>query len=124
MVQPKGRQDPVLCSSHNWKQFYGALKAFYGPQSSGSSPKLSADGSTLMTDKDKIIGRWTEHFNNVLNCPSSINEEAIAHLPQVVMNASLANSPTLEEVRNSSQSLSTGMAPGSDTIPGELYILS
>ena len=57
----------------NWRQFYGALKAVYGPQSSESSPMLSTDGSTLLTDKDKILGRCTEHFNNVLNHPSSIN---------------------------------------------------
>ena len=86
---------------------------------------LSADSSTLLTDKDKILGRWTEHFNNVLNHPSSINEEAIiAHVPQVVMNASLADSPTVEEVRRAVKSVSTSKAPGSDTMPGELYILS
>ena len=109
--------------NHNWKQFCGALEAVCGPQSSGSSPMLSADGSTLLTDKDKIFGRWAEHFN-MLNHPSSINEEAIAHLPQVVINSSLANSPTVEGIRRAVKSLSTSKAPGSDAIPGELYILS
>ena len=85
---------------------------------------LSADGSTLLTDKDRIHGTWAEHFNNMLNCPSSINEEATACLPQVVITASLANSPTVEEVRRAVKSLSTGKAPGSDAIPGELYILT
>ena len=108
--------------SHNSKQFYGALKAVYGPQSSKSSPMVSTDGSTLPTDKEKILGRWAEHFNNVFNHPSSISEEAIAHIPQVVINASLANS-TLEG-RRAVKALSTSKAPGSDTIPGELYILS
>ena len=115
---------PSYTDSHNWKQFYGALKAVCGPQSSGSSPVLSADGSTLLTDKDKILGGWAEHFNNVINCPSSINEKAISCLPHVVINASLADSPTVEEVRRAVKSLSTGKAPGSDTIPGELHILS
>ena len=68
-------------NSHNWKQICGEMKAVYGPQSSGSSPMLSADGSTLLTDKDKILGRWAQHFNNVLNGPSSINEEGLACLP-------------------------------------------
>ena len=74
---------------------YGALKVVYGPQLSGSSPMQSADGYTLLTDKDKILCRWAEHFNNVFNNPSSISEEAIAHLPQVVINASLGNSTQL-----------------------------
>ena len=110
--------------SHTWKQFYHALKVVYGPQSSGSSPMLSSDGSTLLTDKDKILGRWAEHFNNVLNHPSPFSEEALAHLTQVVINASLANSPTVEEVRTVVKSLSMRKAPGFNAIPGELYILS
>ena len=85
---------------------------------------LSADGSILLTDKDKILGKWAEHFNNVLDHPSSISEEDIAHLPQVVINASLANSPVLDEVRRAVKAISTGKAPGYDAIPGELYILS
>ena len=111
-------------NSHNWKQFYGALKAVYGPQSSGSSPLLSADGFTLLRDKDKTLGRRAEHFNNMLNCPSSISKEAIAHLPQVVINASLADPPTVKEVRRAVNAISTCKATGSDAIPGELYILS
>ena len=111
-------------TAYNWKQFYGALKAVYGPQSSGSSPALIADGCTLLTDKDKIIGRWAEHFNNVIKLPSSINEEAIVHLTQVVINASLADSPTVEEARRAVKSLSIIKAPGSDSIPGKLYVLS
>ena len=110
--------------SHNWKLFYDALKAVYGPQSSKSSPMLSTDGSTLLTDNDKIHGRWAEHFNNVLNFPSSISEEAIAGFPQVVINPSLAESPTVEEVRRAFKACSTGKAPGSNAIPGKLYIVS
>ena len=110
--------------SNNWKQFYGALKAVYCTQSSGPSSMLSADGSTLLTDKDKFLGRLTEHFNNVLNHASSINKEAIAHLHQVVINTSLANSPTVEEVRRAVKPLSTSRASVPDTIPAELYILS
>ena len=57
------------------KNFYSALKAIYGPTSSGSSPLLSADGNRprLIKDKEKILERWVEHFNNVLNRPSTVN---------------------------------------------------
>ena len=65
---------------HDLKNFYDALKEVYGPTSSGSSPLLSADGNTLFTDKEKIIVRWAEHFNSVLNRPSPINNEAINRL--------------------------------------------
>ena len=63
------------------KKFHDALKTIYGPKSSGAATLLSADGSTLLTDRGAMIGsimeRWTEHFNSVPNQPSGINEDAI-----------------------------------------------
>ena len=34
------------------KKFFDALKTAYRPQSSGTTPLLSADGTSLMTEKD------------------------------------------------------------------------
>lgn len=107
--------------SNNSKRFYDALKTIYGPQSSGTSPLLSADGTTLLTEKKAILERWADHFNNVLNMPSSINDEAIARMPQVEINTSLAEPPTESEVQKAIKLLSNGKAPGSDSIPAEIY---
>lgn len=79
------------------KNFYSALKTIYGPTSSGSSPLVSANGNTLILDKGKILERWTEHFNSVLNRPFSINYEAISRLPQVPIDHTLADLPTESE---------------------------
>ena len=59
------------------KKFFDALKTVYGPQSSGTTTLLSADGTSLLTDKEAILKRWAEHFDGVLNRPSSIIDEAI-----------------------------------------------
>ena len=88
---------------------------------SGSSPVLSADGSTLYTDKEKILKRWAEHFNNVLNRPSSINEAAIARLPQAVPNMTLTNTVSEDEVLKATNRLLNGKAPGVNAIPGEIF---
>ena len=56
------------------KKFYVALKTIYGPKNSGATQLLSADGSTLLTDKDAILKKWAEHFNSVLYRPSSVND--------------------------------------------------
>lgn len=109
--------------SNNCKRFYEALKAIYGSQSSGTSPLLSADGTTLLTEKNAILERWEEHFNNVLNMPSSINDEAIARMPQVDINTSLAEPPTEPEVQKAIKFLSNGKSPGSDSNPAEIYQL-
>ncbi|KAL8577837.1 hypothetical protein ACOMHN_054587 [Nucella lapillus] len=82
---------------HDIKRFYDALKAVYGPQSSGSSPLLSADVMQLLTEKQHILERWGEHFDQVLNHPATISDEAIARLPQVEINQDVDNIPTEEE---------------------------
>ncbi|XP_076047325.1 uncharacterized protein LOC143028848 [Oratosquilla oratoria] len=46
---------------------YSALKAVYGPTSSGSYPVFTADGNSLISEKEKILERWVEHFHSVLN---------------------------------------------------------
>jgi len=59
---------------------------------------LSADGSTLLTDKKQILERWTEHFDNMLNRPAAINDKAIARLPQLATNQELDIPPSSKEV--------------------------
>ena len=103
------------------KKFHDALKTFYGPKSSGATPLLSADGSTLLTDKDAILKRWAEHFNSVLNRPSSVNDNAINRLPQIECNVLHDEFPNVTETRKAIQHLSSGKAPGTDTIPAEVH---
>ena len=67
------------------------------------------------------MDRWAEHFENVLNRPSNINEEAIERLPQIPVNDTLAEPPTEEEVTKAIKRLSSGKAPGADSIPAEIY---
>ncbi|XP_048575384.1 uncharacterized protein LOC125557119 [Nematostella vectensis] len=88
---------------------------------SWTPPVLSADGKTLLTDKEKILSCWAEHFENILNRPSSINEAAIACLPQVPIKSSLASPITDEEVTKTTSALLNGKAPGADAIPAEIY---
>ncbi|BHF60933.1 hypothetical protein SprV_0100390300 [Sparganum proliferum] len=55
---------------NEWKNFFSAIKAVYGPPTKGTVPLLDADGTTLLTEKTQILQRWTEHFRCVLNGPS------------------------------------------------------
>ena len=71
------------------KKFHDVLEISYCPKCTGATPLLSADGSTLLTDKDAILERWTEHFNSVLNRPSSVNDNTINRLPQIECNVLL-----------------------------------
>ncbi|XP_060761994.1 succinate dehydrogenase cytochrome b560 subunit, mitochondrial isoform X1 [Neoarius graeffei] len=106
---------------NDMRNFYNSLKEVYGPSSLGSFPLLSTDGTTLITEKDKILERWAKRFDSVLNRPSTINDEAIARLPQIPVNETLDAVPTLEEIQKAIRQLSSSKAPGSDSIPAELY---
>nr|VZH99100.1 unnamed protein product [Spirometra erinaceieuropaei] len=106
---------------NEWKNFFSAIKVVYGPPTKGTAPLLSADGSTLLTEKTQILQRWAEHFRGVLNRPSVISDAAIARLPQVATNADLDLPPSLQETIRAVQQLSSGKAPGSDAIPAEVY---
>ena len=65
--------------------------------------------------------RWAEHFDGVLNRPSSINDETIKRLPQVECNPLLDEFPNVSETAKAIKLLSSGKAPGSDAIPAEIY---
>ena len=103
------------------KKFFDALKTIYGPQSSGTTPLLSADGTSLLTDKEAILKRWAEYFDGVLNRPSSISDKAINRLPQVECNPLLDELPTVSETVKAIKLLSSGKASGSNAIPAEIY---
>ncbi|BHF67031.1 hypothetical protein SprV_0301005400 [Sparganum proliferum] len=38
-----------------WKNFFTAIKAVHGPPAKGTAPLLSADGSTVLTEKTQIL---------------------------------------------------------------------
>ena len=102
-------------------EFFDALKIVYGPQSSRTTQLLSVDGTSLLNDKEHILKRWAEHFDCVLNRPSSLNDEAINKLPQVECNPLLDEFPNASETVRVMKLLLSGKAPGSDAIPAEIY---
>ena len=119
-LRKKTEEIQSFADRKDMKKFHDALKTIYGPKSSGATTLLSADGNTLLTDKEAILERWAEHFNSVLNRPSSINEDAIDRLPQIECNVLLDEFPTVTETRKAVQQLSSGKAPGADAIPASL----
>ena len=118
-LRKKTEEIQSFADRKDMKKFHDALKTIYGPKSSGATTLLSADGNTLLTDKEAILERWAEHFYSVLNRPSSINQDAIDRLPQIECNVLLDEFPTVTETRKAVQQLSSGKAPGADAIPAK-----
>ena len=110
-LRKKADEIQSFADRKDMKKFSDALKTVYGPQSSGTTPLLSADGTSLLTDKEAILKRCAEHFNGVLNRPLSINDEAINRLPQVECNPLFDELPTISETVKAIKLLSSGKAP-------------
>ena len=102
---------------HDTKWCNDALKSVYRSQFSGSFPVIVAN---LLTEKKQILERWAEHFDSVLNGPSTINDAAIECLPQAPVNLELDSPPTTEEVLKAIKQMFTGKARGLDAIPANV----
>ena len=115
-LSKKAEEIQSFADRKDMKKFHDALKTIDCPKSSGATPLLSADGSTLLTDKDAILKWWAEHFNSVLNLPSYVEINVL-----IEFNVLLDEFPTVTETRKAIQHLSSGKAPGTDAIPAEVY---
>ncbi|VDL89374.1 unnamed protein product [Schistocephalus solidus] len=93
------------------KNVFKAIKAIYGPCIKGTTPLLSSELTTLLTEKSQILKRWANHFRSVLNCSSAISYAAIERLPQVDTNNDLYLPPSLPETIRAVQQISSGKAP-------------
>ena len=100
--------------------FHSALKAAYGPTCSKISPIRSADGNTLLTDLSKILDRWAEHFQQLLNQANPTDPTFLDSIPQLTIVEELDQVPTYLEVEKAIWSLKNHKAAGPDGIPAEL----
>ena len=119
----KARQMPSAADKNDLRAFYQELKAIHGPSFNGASAVRSSDGRTILTDPTRIIEKWAEHFEQLLNRPSNIAADALLE--------DLASRPTLEclglpirldEVTKAISELKNGKASGSDSLLSEDYM--
>ena len=89
--------------------FYEALKAVYGSSHQIQAPLRSSDGSTLLTDKDAILQRRSEHFEGLFSDRRTVQESSLAKIPRVDVKLELADPPTLEEIRKATMQLKMGI---------------
>uniref|UniRef100_K7EZ64 Reverse transcriptase domain-containing protein n=1 Tax=Pelodiscus sinensis TaxID=13735 RepID=K7EZ64_PELSI len=111
-----------LCAdTGDYRGFYEALKAVYGPSYQILSLLRSADGKKLLTEKDSILNHWSEHFYTLFNASRSVQEPAIDRIPQQPVKTELDVAPTLQETEEAIEQLKSGKAAGVDGIPPEVW---
>ena len=101
--------------------FYEALKAVYGPSHQIKAPPRSSNGSTLLTDKEAILRRWSEHFGGLFSDQRIVQESSLAKIPQVDVKLELDDPSAREEIKKAAMQLKVGKSLGTDGIRGKFY---
>lgn len=106
---------------NDMKGFYNGLKEVWGPEKKGPVHLKSTDGMETYSDSKRVVARWGEHFQKLLNVPGDIEPEALDNIQQRITNTCLDEIPTMDEMTRAVASLRDGKAPGSDGIPAEVW---
>ncbi len=103
------------------RSFYDAIKAAYGPSHQIQAPLRSSDGTTLLTNKEDIMNRWSEHFAGLFSDQRSVQQASLDKIPQAEVRGKLDAPPTCEEIQEGISRLKSRKSPGIDGIPAEVY---
>ena len=68
------------------------------------APLRSSDGSTLLTDKETILQRWSEHFEGLFSDRRTVQESSLAKISQVNVKLELGDPPSREEIKKATMS--------------------
>ena len=107
--------------SNNMKGFYNGLREVWGPKKKVPVQLKSRDGMEIFSDSKRVVARWSEYFQKLLNVPGDIDHEALDNIPQHITKTSLNESPTMDEMARAIAGLKDGKAPGGDGIPAEVW---
>ena len=105
---------------NDMKGFYSGLKEMWAHTKKGSVHLKSTDGMETLSDNERVVARWSEHFQKVLNVSGDIDHEAL-NIPQHITKTSLDEIPTMAEMARAIAGLTDGEAPGGDGIPSEVW---
>jgi len=96
-----------------------ALREVYGPRALDSAPIKSTDG-TLLTDRPKILERWVEHFQSVINQKPTFETQMLSEIPQWSTATHFDDVPSATEIEHALGQTASGKSPGVDGITSEV----
>ena len=105
----------------NHKGFYAAVNKVYGLRSKSSHLVRSKNG-TLLTSPEEIKDRWVEHFTELLNQPSEVDESILEDIEQLPIDESLGAPITEAELDKSLNNTKTGKSAGPDGVLPEILV--
>lgn len=99
-------------------KLFKILKRISG-KSSAVSEVIKETNGDVITDQQRRVDRWAEHFRDLLNRPPPQNNRPQSH-PDVPLNIAVGE-PSAVEVKQAVKQIRSGSAAGEDGIPPELW---
>ena len=100
------------------KGFYSGLKEVWGPNKKGPVHLKSTDGMETFSDSKRVVARWTEHFQKLLNVPGDTDHEALDNIPQRITKTSFDEIATMDEMGRAIAGLKNSKGDG---IPADVW---
>lgn len=97
------------------------MREIYGPSSKSSHP-IRDKGGNLLTTQEDIKERWVEHFSELLNMTTDIDETVLDELSELPINESLDQPITEKEIDTALKNTKLGKSPGPDGILPEILV--
>lgn len=102
------------------KGMYDGIKRAIGPTKKQTAPLLSIDGH-LIYDREKVMERWVDHYQDLYGDDSNANLNVMENLPQYDVDYSLDVLPTFQDLREVCSQMPNNKSPGLDGLPAELF---
>ena len=118
--QDKAAHLQELADRNDMKGFYENMRAVWGPHVNHPDQLLDLDNHTLLTRREDLMRRWTEHFRTLLNETGSVEPDVTNHIPQQPLQDWMNAVPDITEVMEAVNALCDRKSPGNDGIHPEL----
>ena len=92
----------------DYRGFYKALKAVYGPIHRVQSLVRSADGQVIFTHKAFILSRWSEHFQSLFSADCVVQDPAVLRIPRQPFKEEMDEIPAMKEITKAIEHLRSG----------------
>ena len=70
-----------VADRNNMKGFYSGLEEVWGPKKKGPVHLKLTDGMETFSDSKRVVARWCDHFQKILNVFGDIDHAAHENIP-------------------------------------------
>lgn len=109
----------ICAAVGNLSGVFAGIKQAIGPLPKKSAPLKELDGSVI-TDGNRQLNRWVEHYTELYAHPVNIDPEAVVAIHELETWHELDQLPTASELHKAVTLLKNGKSPGEDGISAEL----